>query len=77
VRAIAQCEPPLQMGGASNPNSLVGNDVNRSDCTSKTMTLVRAQIHFVVLPCNRERLGQFPWTGTKPVQIMNSTPPSH
>jgi hypothetical protein len=77
VHVIAQCEPPLQMGRALNPNSLVGNDVNRSAWTSKTMSFVRAQIHFIMAFGDRQRFRQFPGTGTKPTQIMNSTAPSH
>jgi hypothetical protein len=77
VRAIAQCESPLQVARALNPNSLVGNDVNRSAWKSKTMPFVRAQIHFMIAFGNRQRLRQFSGTGTKSPQIMNSTPPPH
>ena len=40
-------------------------------------TLVRAQIHFVVLLCNRERLGQFPGTRTQLVHIGDPAPALH
>ncbi|HKR53671.1 MAG TPA: hypothetical protein VJR93_04925 [Chthoniobacterales bacterium] len=65
------------MGRTLNPNSLIGNDPNRLICASKTTFLVTAQIHFVIAPVDCEGLREFSGTGTKPVQIMNSTPPSH
>jgi hypothetical protein len=77
VRAAGQRESPWQMGRTLNPDSLVGHDFNRSICAPKTMFLVTAQIHFVIAPVDCEGLREFSGTGTKPVHIMNSTPPSH
>jgi hypothetical protein len=65
------------MGRTLNPDSLIGHDLNRVIRASKTIFLVTAQIHFVIASGDCKRLREFSRTGTKPVQIMNSTPPSH
>jgi hypothetical protein len=44
------------MSRALNPNSLIGNDLNRLVCASKTIFLIFAQIHFVIAAGDRERL---------------------
>lgn len=41
------------------------------------MSLVRAQIHFVVSICEIERLGQFTGPGTESSQIFDAAPSSH
>jgi len=39
-----------------NPDSLIGNDVNRSACASKTMSFVIAQVDFMMTAGNAECL---------------------
>jgi hypothetical protein len=65
------------MSGALNSDSLIGNDVNRSVRVPEAMFLAAAQIHLMIAPGDRKRLRQFSGTGTEPMQLMNSTPPSH
>jgi hypothetical protein len=65
------------MGRTLNSDSLIGQDLNRLICASKTIVLVTAQIHFVIASGDCKRLRKFSGTGTKPMQIMDCTPPSH
>jgi len=65
------------MSRTLNPDSLIGHDLNRLIRASKTMFLVTAQVHFVIAFADCKGLREFSGTGTKPVQIMNCTPPSH
>jgi hypothetical protein len=77
VHAVLQRKSPRQMSGAPNSDAFIGNHVDRASWFSKTIFLILAQIHFMMTPGDRKRLRQFARPGAKPVQIMNSTAPSH
>jgi hypothetical protein len=59
------------MGRAANTDSLVSNYLNRLKSLSKTMILILAQIHLVMLTGNSQCLRQLSRTRAKSMNIMD------